>query len=90
VDAYRGIAELLKSVHVRNVADSLPLTILNGTAANMPSLANGSVDLVCMDPPYYDNVQYSELSDYFYVWQKRTLSDLYPELYTRRLVPTGP
>jgi putative DNA methylase len=86
VDAYRGIAELLKSVHARYVADSLPLTILNGTAANMPSLANGSVDLVCMDPPYYDNVQYSELSDYFYVWQKRTLSDLYPELFTRRLV----
>ena len=39
-----------------------------------------------MDPPYYDNVQYGELSDYFYVWQKRTLSDLYPELFTRRLV----
>jgi putative DNA methylase len=31
-------------------------------------------------------VQYGELSDYFYVWQKRTLSDLYPELFTRRLV----
>jgi adenine-specific DNA methylase len=39
-----------------------------------------------MDPPYYDNVQYGELSDYFYVWQKRTLSDLYPGLFTRRLV----
>ena len=86
VDAYRSIAELLKSVHARYAADSLPLTILNGTAANMPSLAAGSVDLICMDPPYYDNVQYGELSDYFYVWQKRTLSDLYPELFTRRLV----
>ena len=44
-----------------------------------------SVDLVCMDPPYYNNVQYAELSDFYYVWQKRTLSDLYPELYARRL-----
>jgi putative DNA methylase len=86
VDAYLGIAELLKSVHSCYAADSLPLTILNGTAANMPSLAAGSVDLICMDPPYYDNVQYGELSDYFYVWQKRTLGDLYPELFTRRLV----
>jgi adenine-specific DNA methylase len=86
VDAYCGIAELLKSVHARYAADSLPLTILNGTAANMPSLGAGSVDLICMDPPYYDNVQYGELSDYFYVWQKRTLSDFYPELFTRRLV----
>ena len=71
--------------HVRSRKLPLP-TILNGTAAHMPSLADGSVDLICMDPPYYDNVQYSELSDYFYVWQKRTLSDLYPELFTRRLV----
>ena len=31
-----------------------------------------------MDPPYYDNVQYSELSDFYYVWQKRSLGDLYP------------
>ncbi|MGQ4808768.1 hypothetical protein NKDENANG_02157 [Candidatus Entotheonellaceae bacterium PAL068K] len=62
------------------------VTILHGTAAHMPSLGDGSVDLVCMDPPYYDNVQYGELSDYFYVWQKRTLADIYPGLYTRRLV----
>jgi hypothetical protein len=86
VDAYKGIAELLKSARARHVADSPPITILNGTAAHISSLANGAVDLVCMDPPYYDNVQYGELSDYFYVWQKRTLSDLYPELFTRRLM----
>jgi adenine-specific DNA methylase len=38
-----------------------------------------------MDPPYYNNVQYGELSDFFYVWQKRTLKDLYPDVYSRRL-----
>jgi adenine-specific DNA methylase len=38
-----------------------------------------------MDPPYYNNVQYAELSDYFYVWDKRALHDLYPDLFTRRL-----
>ena len=52
----------------------------------MPSIRDDSIDLICMDPPYYDNVQYGELSDYFYVWQRRTLADLYPELFTRRLV----
>ncbi len=31
-----------------------------------------------MDPPYYDNVQYSELSDFYYVWHRRSLGDLYP------------
>ncbi len=64
----------------------LPVRILHGTAAHMPSVPENSVDLVCMDPPYYDNVQYGELSDYFYVWQKRTLKDLYPEIFSRRLV----
>ncbi len=38
--------------------------------------------LVCMDPPYYNNVQYGELSDYFYVWQRRTLGDLYPGIFS--------
>jgi adenine-specific DNA methylase len=51
----------------------------------MDYLPDKSVDLVCMDPPYYNNVQYAELSDYFYVWQKRTLGDLYPDLFRRRL-----
>ncbi|MBU4233534.1 MAG: hypothetical protein L6277_06360 [Desulfobacterales bacterium] len=62
-----------------------PLNILSGDAAHLPEIADRTVDLVCMDPPYYNNVQYAELSDYFYVWQKRTLKDLYPDLFTRRL-----
>jgi adenine-specific DNA methylase len=87
VDAYQGIAALVKPLNRASVAadTSLPLTILNSTAAHMPSIPNRSVDLVCMDPPYYDNVQYGELSDYFYVWQKRTLAELYPNVFNRRL-----
>ncbi|AEB09202.1 DUF1156 domain-containing protein [Desulfobacca acetoxidans] len=84
LDAYAGIAALVEPVHRHN-SNSLPLTILHGTAAHMPQVPDRSVDLVCMDPPYYNNVQYAELSDYFYVWQKRTLKDLYPELFNRRL-----
>ena len=36
-----------------------------------------------MDPPYYDNVMYAELSDFFYVWLKRTAGHVVPELFTR-------
>jgi putative DNA methylase len=43
------------------------------------------VDLVVMDPPYYDNVMYAELSDFFYVWLKRTAGYVYPELFRRAL-----
>ena len=44
-----------------------------------------SVDVVVMDPPYYDNVMYAELSDYFYVWLKRTAGHVFPELFRRSL-----
>ena len=38
-----------------------------------------------MDPPYYDNVMYAELSDFFYVWLKRTAGHVFPELFRRHL-----
>jgi adenine-specific DNA methylase len=44
-------------------------------------------DAVITDPPYYDNVPYSYLSDFFYVWLKRTVGDLYPELFSTPLTP---
>lgn len=84
LDAYGGIAELLEPVR-RATRGKPPLTLLNGTAAAMPQVSDKSVDVICFDPPYYNNVQYAELSDYFYVWQKRTLKDLYPDLFCRRL-----
>lgn len=43
--------------------------------------------LLSTDPPYYDNVGYSDLSDYFYVWLRRSLRDIYPELLNTMLVP---
>ena len=44
-----------------------------------------SVDCIVMDPPYYDNVMYAELSDFFYVWLKRTAGFLYPEIFVAHL-----
>ena len=44
-------------------------------------------DGVFTDPPYYDNVPYSYLSDFFYVWLKRMLADVYPELFSTPLTP---
>lgn len=43
--------------------------------------------LVSTDPPYYDNIGYSDLSDFFYVWLRRTLRDIHPELLATMLVP---
>jgi putative DNA methylase len=43
--------------------------------------------LISTDPPYYDNVGYSELSDFFYVWLRRSLKSLYQDLLATMLVP---
>lgn len=60
--------------------------ILHGSASNMP-FPNNFFDAVFTDPPYYDNVPYSYLSDFFYVWLKRTLGEIYPELFSTPLSP---
>ncbi len=50
-------------------------TVTNNDAAALETPAPGTVHLICVDPPYYNNVQYSELSNFFYVWLKRALGD---------------
>ncbi len=50
-------------------------TITNNDAAALDTPAPGTVHLISVDPPYYGNVQYSELSNFFYVWLKRSLRD---------------
>ena len=62
-----------------------PVTITCKSGDSLDHLAAGSVDAVVMDPPYYDNVMYAELSDFFYVWLKRTAGRVFPELFRRRL-----
>lgn len=43
--------------------------------------------LISTDPPYYDNISYSDLSDYFYVWLRRSLKNVHPALFGTMLVP---
>ena len=43
--------------------------------------------MVCTDPPYYDNVPYADLSDFFYVWLRRCLAKIDPDLFSTILVP---
>lgn len=56
-------------------------------SANALALESGSVDAVLTDPPYYDNVPYASLSDFFYVWLKRAVGDRFPGLFSTPLVP---
>ena len=61
------------------------ITITNESGDNLYHLDDNSIDAIVFDPPYYDNVMYAELSDFFYVWLKRTAGYVYPELFTRQL-----
>ena len=54
-------------------------------ADSIDHITNASVDVIVMDPPYYNNVTYAELADFFYVWEKRTLGYVLPELFRTTL-----
>ena len=68
--------------------------------AMLPALKDGAVSqqdaqrqsistnkLVSTDPPYYDNIGYADLSDFFYVWLRKTLRSVYPDLFATMTVP---
>ena len=87
-DAFKGIAELFRTsqspLGERRLKHGA-LDILRHNAADLGSLPGCSVLAIVTDPPYYDNVMYAELADFFYVWLKRTAGHLYPEWFTPQL-----
>lgn len=70
------------------VLDALPDGRQSGHA-NQSDAAAREFDhvVVSTDPPYYDNIGYSDLSDFFYVWLRRNLRDVHPALFASMLVP---
>lgn len=60
--------------------------IVQASATQVP-FPDNYFDAIFTDPPYYDNVPYADLSDFFYVWLKRTVGNLYPELFSTPLTP---
>ncbi len=64
----------------------MPGKAIPASATSLP-FPDAHFDAVLTDPPYYDSVPYSDLSDFFYVWLKRTIGDLYPELFATPLTP---
>jgi len=80
-----GRQQTLIVEHAPSATTTPEVTITCRSATNLNHIDDSSVDAVVMDPPYYDNVMYAELSDFFYVWLKRTAGQLYPELFTQNL-----
>ena len=57
------------------------IQINSESADNLIHIPDNSVDAVITDPPYYGTIPYADISDFFYVWLKRTLGDIFPELF---------
>jgi len=81
--ALTQLAKILKNYDMQN--DYIPL-ILRTSATELP-FSDNFFDAIITDPPYYDNVPYADLSDFFYVWLKRSIGHLYPEHFSGELTP---
>jgi adenine-specific DNA methylase len=79
IEAYEDIAELPRD------GERVPIEITQGSATSLIQLADHSLDAVVVDPPYSNNVQYSELADFFYVWLKRMQGHRRPEWFSSLL-----
>jgi hypothetical protein len=77
------VQEALEQAHLGKNIDRL--NIIQGSASNLGEYKSESIDNITVDPPYYDNVQYAELSDFFYVWLKRSVGHLFPEFFRDEL-----
>jgi adenine-specific DNA methylase len=90
-DAYKSIAALAQTSAPRfweghSTANSQRLQITRGNAADLGHVQSASIHAIVVDPPYYDNVQYAELADYFYIWLKRTVGDIYGDWFENELI----
>lgn len=84
---FPGAVDWVRKVCEANIAVAkAPAQVARVSATSHPLLAD-TVDLVATDPPYYDAVPYAYLSDYFYVWLRRSLSPQQSEVLSECLVP---
>jgi putative DNA methylase len=72
---------------VANAIERLPARNAGMARQAAAERAVSASALVSTDPPYYDNIGYADLSDFFYVWLRRTLRTIYPDLLSTMLVP---
>jgi putative DNA methylase len=76
----------------RIIADALagcPVNCVTGDVRQLDATAlrTAKMAIFSTDPPYYDNIAYADLSDFFYVWLRRALKPVFPELFATLAVP---
>ncbi|MDJ1168435.1 DUF1156 domain-containing protein [Roseofilum sp. BLCC_M154] len=74
-------------VKVLNLLSGDGVAQVNQHDATTPHPNDTTPKLISTDPPYYDNIGYADLSDFFYVWLRRSLQSIYPRIFSTLLVP---
>ena len=82
----RSIAYLVEFIEMEARSASIPGTAVQADAQNHP-LPDDSVQAFITDPPYYNAVPYSDLSDFFYVWLRKDLNKSFPSLFAEPVAP---
>lgn len=76
---------------IKSIDDALqeiqPMVAGRASQADAQTQAISSNRVVSTDPPYYDNIAYADLSDFFYVWMRKSLKSIFPELFATLAVP---
>lgn len=81
-DFQRSVGSLIE------VLERLPTGVIAGEVQQRDATTNlGLVAAICTDPPYYDNIGYADLSDFFYVWLRHTIKSIFPTLLSTILTP---
>jgi putative DNA methylase len=65
-----------------------PTTVFFGDAARMAQIGDKGIACIVVDPPYAGNVMYGEVMNFFYVWMKRTVGELFPNIFKTELADT--
>lgn len=84
VGGFYPAAEFISQCILKLAGNSLPGIATQSDAKNN-KISNRKV--ISTDPPYYDNIGYADLSDFFYLWIKRSLSSIYKAIYFTLVVP---
>jgi putative DNA methylase len=90
--SYFGDSSAALTTILKTISDVIAHQQLTGEGAvsQIDASRNGYPVRPCIintDPPYYDNIGYADLSDFFYVWLRRSLSSVWPELFRRLTAP---
>jgi len=87
INLLQVITDFIKHESAPSDAQLYPTHVHHGDGAQLP-VNTASADVVVTDPPYFDAIGYADLSDFFYVWLKRGLGDVFPEAFATPQTPS--